>query len=254
MKSAEFIQRFEKREDLKRVAPGQFRESSSSDRVFFVEGSTNGSTVVKNVFVSSTQGPGSSVVVAREGVVESDGKGGQYLVLKNGRRYQGTPGQADFQSMEFERYSMRVATRVPALGMEMPAEALSTPGLLLVDNRYTRAEFLSRVSAPIICLVLVLLAIPLGFANPRAGSSANLILALLIFFTYNNLVRMAEAAVRQDKIALAVAWWPLHVVAALIVLGLFAWRLNVNHPSHPLVLINAWKRRRAPAPAQVESR
>ncbi len=116
MKSAEFIQRFEKREDLKRVAPGQFRESSSSDRVFFVEGSTNGSTVVKNVFVSTNQKEGSSVVVAREGVIEADGKGGQYLVLKNGRRYEGVPGKADFQSMEFERYSMRVATKVPVLG------------------------------------------------------------------------------------------------------------------------------------------
>ncbi|MBF6907506.1 LptF/LptG family permease, partial [Acinetobacter baumannii] len=73
-KSSEFIQRFEKREDLKRVAPGQFRESSSSDRVFFVEASTNGSTVVKNVFVSSTGSDSrNSVVVAREGVVESDG-------------------------------------------------------------------------------------------------------------------------------------------------------------------------------------
>jgi lipopolysaccharide export system permease protein len=258
MKSTEFIQRFEKREDLKRVAPGQFRESSSSDRVFFVEGSTNGSTVVKNVFVSSTQNEGSSVVVAREGVIEADGKGGQYLVLKSGRRYQGVPGQADFQSMEFERYSMRVATKVPVLGAEMPLNALSTPALLAVNNKYTRSELLARISAPIVCFLLILLAIPLGFVNPRAGSSANLILALLIFFTYNNLVKMMEASVKREKIDFALAWWPLHLIVALIVVALFAWRLNVNHHYHPLVLINAWKRKRilkkAPAPVQVESR
>jgi hypothetical protein len=35
-----------------------------------------------------------TTVVAKEGQIEPDGKGGQYLVLKNGRRYQGTPGQA----------------------------------------------------------------------------------------------------------------------------------------------------------------
>jgi lipopolysaccharide export system permease protein len=254
MKSTEFIQRFEKREDLKRVAPGQFRESSSSDRVFFVEGSTNGSTVVKNVFVSTNQKDGSSVVVAREGVIEADGKGGQYLVLKNGRRYQGVPGKADFQSMEFERYSMRVATRVPVLGADVPLDALPMTALLAVENQWTRSELLSRISEPIVCLVLILLAIPLGFVNPRAGSSANLILALLIFFTYNNLVKMAEASVKQAKVDFAMAWWPLHLIAALIVLGLFAWRLNVNHHYHPLVLINAWKRRRLQrAHAQVES-
>ncbi|HAV37271.1 MAG TPA: LPS export ABC transporter permease LptF [Massilia sp.] len=258
MKSTEYIQRFEKREDLKRVAPGQFRESSSADRVFFVEGSANGSTVVQNVFVNSLNGANNSIVVAKEGVIEADGKGGQYLVLKNGRRYQGVPGQADYQSMEFERYSMRVATQVPVLGTDVPLDAQSTAMLLAVENQYTRSELLSRISSPIVCLVLVLLAIPLGFVNPRAGSSANLILALLIFFTYNNLVKMAEASVKQQKIDFGMAWWPLHLVAALIVLGLFAWRLNVNHRYHPLVIINAWKRRRllrkSPELAGVESR
>ncbi|HBF50804.1 MAG TPA: LPS export ABC transporter permease LptF [Massilia sp.] len=244
MKSTEFVQRFEKREDLKRVAPGQFRESSSSDRVFFVEGSANGSTVVQNVFVNSLQGAGNSIVVAKEGVIEPDGKGGQFLVLKNGRRYQGVPGQADYQSMEFERYSMRVATKVPVLGTDVPLDAQSTPMLLAVDNQYTRSELLSRISSPIVCLVLVLLAIPLGFVNPRAGSSANLILALLIFFTYNNLVKMVEASVKKDKLDFALAWWPLHLVVAIIVVALFAWRLNVNHRYHPLVWLNAWKRRR----------
>ena len=34
------------------------------------------------------------------------------------------------------------------------------------------------------------------------------------------------------------------LIFGLIVFGLFAWRLNVNHHYHPLVLINAWKRRR----------
>ncbi|MGI4842712.1 MAG: LPS export ABC transporter permease LptF [Janthinobacterium lividum] len=245
LKRAEFVERFQKREDLKRVAPGQFRESSSSDRVFFVERSTTGATVVQNVFVNSQDKNGNtSVVVAKEGVIESDARGGQYLVLSNGRRYSGTPGQADFQSMEFERYKMRVATRVPVLGTDTPANALPTSVLLQVENQYTRAELLARVSAPIICLVLMLLAIPLGFVNPRAGSSANMILALLIFFTYLNLNKMMEKSVQRGRFDFDMAWWPLHLAAALTVAVLFAWRLNVNHPWHPLALLGAWKRRR----------
>ena len=254
LKSAEFVERFQKREDLKRVAPGQFRESSSSDRVFFVERSAEGATVVQNVFVNSVDGNGHAIVVAKEGVIESDGKGGQYLVLSNGRRYQGVPGEADFQSMEFERYSMRVATQVPVLGADVPVSAMTTPQLLAAPNQFTLSELLGRISQPIVCLILMLLAIPLGFVNPRAGSSANLILALLIFFTYNNLVKLIEASVKKGRLEFAAAWWPLHLTAALAVLALFAWRLNVNHRYHPLVLINAWKRRRhfkgaaAPAP------
>jgi lipopolysaccharide export system permease protein len=246
MKRAEFVERFEKREDLKRVAPGQFKESTSANRVFFVEGSAaRGTTVVQNVFVNTTEPNNSdSVVVAKEGVIEPDGKGGQYLVLRNGRRYQGVPGRSDFQTMEFERYSMRVGTKVPVTGADLSVDAMSTPALLKVRNQYTLAELLYRISAPIMAVVLMLLAIPLGFVNPRAGSSANLILALLIFFTYSNLSKLAEASVKQNKLSFGVAWWPLHLAALLAVLGLFAWRVNVNHRYHPLVLLNAFKRRR----------
>jgi lipopolysaccharide export system permease protein len=243
LKSAEFTQRFEKREDLKRVAPGQFRESSSSNRVFFVEGASGGS-VVQNVFVNSIENGANSIVVAKEGTIESDGKGGQFLVLKNGRRYQGVPGRADFRSMEFERYSMRIATRVPVIGADLPVDAMSTPALLAVHSQFTMAELLYRIAAPIMAVLLMLLAIPLGFVNPRAGSSANFILALLIFFTYSNLTKLAEASVNHGKVSFGMAWWPLHLLALLAVVGLFAWRLNVNHRYHPLVLINAFKRRR----------
>jgi lipopolysaccharide export system permease protein len=244
LKSNEFVERFEKREDLKRVAPGQFRESTSSNRVFFVEGSTGGSAVVQNVFVNSVEDGKSSIVVARQGVIESDGKGGQYLVLKNGRRYEGVPGRPDFRSMEFERYSMRVATRGPVLGSDLKIDAMSTLALLAVPDQLTLAELLYRISAPIMAVVLMLLAIPLGFVNPRAGSSANLILALLIFFTYSNLSKLAEASVKQGKLSFGMAWWPLHVLTLLVVLALFAWRVNPNHRYHPLRLIGAWKRRR----------
>ena len=245
LKSNEFSQRFEKREDLQRVAPGQFRESAAANRVFFVE-STGGraSPVVQNVFVNTVEKGVTTTVVAKEGVIEPDGKGGQYLVLKNGRRYSGTPGRADFQSMEFERYRMRVATQVPVLG-DVKVGGLSTSALLaLPANQYTRAELQYRMTSPIMCVVLMLLAIPLGFVNPRAGASTNLILALLIFFTYLNLTKAAEKAVERGQLAFGMGWWPLHLLVLLAALGLFAWRMNVNHRLHPMVLLNAFRRRR----------
>ncbi len=242
MKSAEYVERFKKREDVLKVAPGQFKESASSDRIFFVEAVSDSSNTVQNVFVNTTDAKGNTVVVAKEGVIESDAKGNRYLVLKNGRRYQGTPGRADFQSMEFERYSMRVATQVSAIGADLTVSSMSTMALLEKPNPFTAAELLWRISLPITCLLLMLLAIPLGFVNPRAGSSVNLIIALLIFFTYDNFNKLLEAAVKQERLTFSMAWWPLHVAAALFVLALFAWRLNVNHRYHPLVLWAKLKR------------
>jgi lipopolysaccharide export system permease protein len=244
-KSSEYVDRFAKREDLQKVSPGQFRESSSSNRIFFVEAVSGQSAVVQNVFVNSVDEKGTAVIVASEGVVTQAENGERYLVLKNGRRYQGTPGQADFQTMEFERYSVRVAQQAPELDPTQDANAMSTAMLLVTPTNQARAELLWRISLPITCLVLMLLAIPLGFVNPRAGSSTNLIIAILIFFTYNNAVKVFEASVKRGRFSLEAGWWPLHLIAIIAVIVLFAWRLNVNHRYHPRVLLAAVKRKKA---------
>lgn len=246
-KSNEYIERFEKREDLQKVSPGQFKESSSSNRIFFVEGISGEKANVQNVFVNTVDDKGTTVVVAKEGVIAADARGERFLVLKNGRRYQGKPGQSDFQTMEFERYSMRVSGKNQELGAEQHVDAMSTMALLRERNPFTMAEVLWRISAPITALVLILLAIPLGFVNPRAGSSVNLIIALLVFFTYSNLIKMLEASVKQGRLPFGASWWPLHLLAALVALALFLWRENVNHRYHPLVLLAALKRVRGTA-------
>ncbi|NVD74006.1 LPS export ABC transporter permease LptF [Duganella sp. BJB488] len=244
-KSSEYVERFEKREDLQKVSPGQFKESASANRIFFVEGVAGKSAVVQNVFVNTIDEHGTAVIVAREGVVNTGAKGERYLVLKNGRRYQGTPGQSDFQTMEFESYSMRVTNQTQDLESERNVAAVPIMELLYDVTPAGRAELLWRIASPVTCLVLILLAIPLGFVNPRAGSSANLIIAVLIFFSYSNLVKLVEANVKQGKSVFALSWWPLHLIVMLLVVALFAWRLNLNHRYHPLALLAALKRSRA---------
>ncbi len=243
-KSAEFVERFENRGDLQKISAGQFKESTSSNRIFFVEGASGNTANVQNVFVNTVEKDGTALVVAKEGVTETDRRGDRFLVLKNGRRYQGIPGQADFQTMEFERYSMRVSSKTQEVGADVAVDALSTMALLANPNQYTKAELLWRISAPVTCLILILLAIPLGFVNPRAGSSANLIVALLVFFSYSNFNKLVEASVKQGRIAFALSWWPLHLLVALIVVFLFFWRLNVNHRYHPLAVLAKMKRAR----------
>jgi len=235
-KSAEYAERFQKREDLQQVSPGQFRESASSNRIFFVEGVSGQTAVVHNVFVNAVDEKGTAVVVAKEGSIITAKDGTRFLELKNGRRYQGKPGSPEFQTMEFDKYSMRVASQEAEMGSEVRFDAMPTMELIHADGPYAKAEILWRVSIPIMCILLLLLAIPLGFVNPRAGSSVNLIVALLVFFTYQNLVKVFEASVKQGKYVFGMAWWPLHVLVLLIVLGLFAWRANVNHRYHPRVM------------------
>jgi lipopolysaccharide export system permease protein len=240
--SAEFRERFQKREDIAKVSPGKFQESGSADRIFFVEAITGDATKVKNVFVNTTRNGQTSVVIAREGTIEIDDLGDKFLVMSQGRRYDGMPNQPDFRMMEFERYGVLVSRQSETVVGDTSARALPTEALLANPTNFNLGELLWRVSLPLMSLLLMLLAIPLSFVNPRAGRSANLMIALLLAVIYSNMVSVFQAAVVQGRMQLSVAWWPIHLVAALVIALLFSWRLTVNSRYHPAAAWGAFKR------------
>ncbi|MGI4849947.1 MAG: LPS export ABC transporter permease LptF [Janthinobacterium lividum] len=244
--SAEYRERFEQREDVSRISPGRFQESAASDRVFFVEGFSNQASNVRNVFVNSNQNGRSSVIVANEGTVEIDRNGDKFLVLKNGRRYDGTPGESDFQLMEFVRYGVLISSQSRAGAGDTSARSLTFRQLLNQPNSFNRGELLWRLALPLMCLLLMLLAIPLSFVNPRGGRSINLLIALLLFVLYSNTVSVFQAAVVQERLSLMMAWWPVHALTALLTMVLFLWRINVNSRWHPLVMRAAMRPRNRP--------
>lgn len=241
-KSAEFKERFRNREDISRVSPGKFQESASADRLFFVEGLSSDTTRVQNVFVSQTRNNVNSIVAAREGSIAVDERGDKFLILNNGRRYEGNPGDAQLRIMDFERYGVLVASKSQELNSDRAARTLPSLVLWLEPSRINRSELLSRVSLPLMCLSLMLLAIPLGFVNPRRGRTLNLMIALLLAVSYSNAIGILQAAVAQGKLPWALAWWPLHLLALLLIVLLFAWRNNTNSRWHPMAVIGLAKR------------
>lgn len=240
--SSLFQQRFEKREDIARITPGKFQESASSDRIFFVEGLSGDISKVQNVFVNTIKDGRSSIIVAKEGLVETDANGSKFLIMEKGRRYEGVPDQAEFQMMEFERYRVLISSKGGTLEDDTSTKSLPTADLLIDINPAKQGELLWRISMPIMCLILMLLAIPMGFVNPRAGRSGNLIIALLLYITYSNVISLFKAAVMQNRFSFGWAWWPVHGLALLMMIGLFAWRLNVNSRAHPLAIWSVFKR------------
>src|SRR3954462_13502246 len=96
------------RDDVSAVVPGVFRESNRAERVYFVEEVSGSDNMVANVFVSSDQHQKLGVMVARRGHQETAENGDRFLVLLNGRRYEGAPGTPEYRISEFERYAMRI--------------------------------------------------------------------------------------------------------------------------------------------------
>ena len=238
--SAEQRERFRNREDISRVSPGKFQESANGQKVFFVEGLSSDTTRVNNVFLSQNQTKESGVALAREGTVRIDEHGDRLLQLYDGRRYDGMPGSPEFRIMDFERYTVIIASNTKELAENKSARVLATADLISDPTPNNLAELLFRISAPVTCLMQMLLAIPLGFVNPRRGRTLNLMIALLLAVTYFNATNIMQAMVAQGKTSFATSWWPLHAAAGILIVLLFFWRNNPNmrwHPSAWLTLV-----------------
>ncbi len=216
LKSSEYQRRFAQREDVSRVARGQFRESGSGDRVFFIESLDITNTEVRSVFLTQTSGQQRSVVVSRGGRIETEENGDRFLVLEGGRRYDGDITGSALRLMEFERYGLRLDPR-PSTRGEDSAKVRSTSDLVANLTPRNLGELVWRISLPISALLLALLAIPLSSMNPRVGRSINLVLALLIYVIYNNLSSVAQAWVAQGRVSFWLAVWPMHLALALVV-------------------------------------
>jgi len=218
--SAEYQRLLESRDEVSSVTPGIFRESRNSDRVFFVDKLSEGDDVVNNVFVQSTQNDTLGVMVARKGYIETAANGDRFVVLLNGRRYEGTPGTLDYRTVDFERYLLRIEPR-EAKRTAPSTKAMNTLDLLAERKPEQLAELHWRVALPMAVIIMALFAIPLAFVNPRSGRSWNLILAVLIYALYNNLLSIFQAWTASQRIPAWLGLWPVHIAMVILVALLF---------------------------------
>lgn len=218
--SAEYQRQLDSRDDVSILAPGVFKESRHADRVFFIDNLSEEDAVVSNVFVQSTQQQQLGVMVAKRGMQKIEKNGDKFLVLENGRRYEGAPGAQDYKVMDFGSYALRIEPYEAK--MELPsAKALTTPALLKAPTKENIAEMHWRVGLPISVILLGLVAIPLSFVNPRSGRSLNLINALLIYMIYSSLLSTFQAWTAQGKIPPDIGLWPVHGAMLILVLLMF---------------------------------
>lgn len=220
--TSDYQKRFAQREDISQVAAGQFRESASASRVFFVESISEDQRSVRNVFVTQSQGEKLTIVAAAGGHIRQDPNGDRFLVLEKGRRYDGDHASPAFRLTEFELYGLRLDPK-PDISPDDSARVKSTLELIREGTPRGMGELLWRVSLPISAVMLGLLAVPMSSFNPRVGRSVNLIVALLIYVIYSNLISLSQAWVAQERISFGVGVWVVHAGLAVVV-ALMYWR------------------------------
>jgi len=222
----QYSNRVASRDDVSRVEPGVFGETGNKERVYFVESASGESNSVQNVFVSSVQQQRTGVSMSRSGHTETQPNGDRFIVLENGRRYESAATDGEYRITEFDSYAARIETKEGT----KPAptqKTMPTWGLIENPSNVNLGELLWRIGIPISALVLVMLAIPMSFVNPRAGRSANLLFALFTYIVYSNLLSVSQARVAAGRMDFGIGWWLVHAGMILLLVFMFAQRMQL---------------------------
>jgi lipopolysaccharide export system permease protein len=213
------------RGDAQRISPGQFRESVSGQRVFFLETPDDEAGRIGTVFVRAVAPSGQQMIlVSSTGRFEKDPEGQQWVVLEKGYRTDYTPGGREARTMGFDVYRVRLEQSIVSARTGQSLSATDTLALIQRDDRASKGEVAIRVGFPLLTLALAILAIPLSVTSTRAGRATNLIIALLIYVTASNFFGVIKSLLAQGKLSFAVAWWLLPAILLALAAVLFWWR------------------------------
>lgn len=216
-------QRYEKRNDVERIAPGQFQESAGGNRVFFIDKDSPGQDWGKNVFVSSRDGRLESVTTASQGRIEFVGSD-RFLFLENGQQWLRHLDTGETRLTQFERYQLLIDSSATPTGRVRNSRQTSTWGLIQQPTPNNQAELAWRMGLVLTALNMVLLALALSAVNPRVGRSYHLGLALFVFVAYYNLLNVGQNWIgtgRVDALTFVVA---LHGGVLTLSLLWLTWR------------------------------
>ncbi|MCC6302117.1 MAG: LPS export ABC transporter permease LptF [Gammaproteobacteria bacterium] len=204
------------------LVAGRFSEPSGADGVMYFERLSGDGALMQDVFIRQQKGGADEVVLsARNGRRWQDESGAQYLVLMDGYRYEGLPGEGDFRIVRFKEHAVRIEARDVAPSLRKQ-RARPSAELIGSDDPAAVAELQWRVSMPLSVLLLALLAVPLSRTSPRQGKYAKLFVAVLIYLIYSNLLGVSNSWVARGRLAPGIGMWWVHLALLFSVWALFA--------------------------------
>ena len=194
--------------DLSRIVAGRFMHFGRPDPVFYVERVRPGARAMEQVFMHASEGEADEVILAPAARYVSR-ENGRFVVLEQGRRYVGVPGQGTWSTTRFARYTARIRETPPRTPGER-ADTMSTTRLweARVTNPAAAAELQWRLSQPLLTLVLAGVAFALT-GNSR-GRFDRLLIGAACYFVYLALLLGATQAVQAGGLPARVGVWPVH--------------------------------------------
>ncbi len=193
------------------MIPGRFQMANQGKRMAYTEdisdeGELTG--VFINDFKDDAPRPGDVVtVIAERGTTQLDSGGKRRLVLNNGARYRGIPGQNSYQIIAYEEYGQLVESEA-STDKQRRRTAIPTLELFTLEDARGVSELHWRMSVLLMLPILALMAIPLSRVNPRQGRFTRLVPGMLLCFLYLVSLSAARSELERGGLPLEYGlWW-----------------------------------------------
>ncbi len=201
--------RYEQRNDIERVAPGQFQESAGGKRVFFIDKDSPNNQTGKHVFVSSLDGDIETITTARQGQIEWL-KGERFLSLQQGQQMLRNHQTGEVRVTEFKNYQLLIDPSYKLSNTEIQSKMVSTLGLLKEPTAINLGELSWRLGLALAAFNLMIMGLAVASVNPRVGKSYHLAVALFCFVGYYNMVNVGQNWIASGRTSLPAYMVMLH--------------------------------------------
>nr|WP_136251870.1 LPS export ABC transporter permease LptF [Ningiella ruwaisensis] len=205
------------------VVPGRFQQTDDNRAVIFVHDTDGESEALQKVFLSqrSNNEEDVHIIYAKEGRINASAFGEQTLVLSNGKQYNGTKQETDYQIVTFDEYSVTI-TPPNRESESRKLVAVPTSELWEMDTIEASAELQWRIAIPLSLPFLVLIAVPMSAVDPRQGRFGKMFPALLLYLGYFLLLLASRRIMEDGKLPSFLGLWWVHVVMLIVGIGLIA--------------------------------
>lgn len=212
------------------IMPGRFYSLDSGRQVFYVEKVSRDHSHLQNIFVAQQSNSKQaqkrrwSVLSATSGYQDSHKP--HQLIVDNGYRYSGAPGEKNYVIQSFDKLVWFMAVQQPNIRKRPSTLPTAVLWHTANHNTYDDAELQWRLAMPISVILLTLLAVPLSRVNPRQGKYAQLLPAILIYIFYANMMFVGRDWIQAGAIPMNIGLWWLHGLLFIIALTVMYFRFR----------------------------
>lgn len=208
---------------------GQFHVLEDGSFVIYVEALENEGRTLRNVFVHQRRGEREQVWFAQSGEYWMDPESGdRFITLQDGQITDWVPGNRDVSLLRFGRNDLRLP-EPQVRNASVKLESQRSADLVSEGSPEAWAELQWRLTPAILTMVLSFLAIPLSHSNPREGRGSRVVLGILSYALYTNMLYLCRSLVAGGILPVWIGLWWAHLI---VVLGAVIWLRRQGRMHH----------------------